>query len=54
MNETERAEVSESLRRFGFGEQGISSMLAMQESIQAGERARKRAARKPVEQTPLW
>ena len=46
----DRENVTESLRRFGFGEAGIEAMFTMEAQIEAGKRKRP----KPVEAETLF
>lgn len=48
----DREQVTESLRRFGFGEAGIRAMFDMEAQITADKRARARV--KPVEAETLF
>lgn len=48
-----RAEVTESLRRFGMAEAGIEAVFASEAQIAENARAKRAANRKPVEATAL-
>lgn len=48
-----RAEVTESLRRFGMAESGIEAVFASEAQIAANVAAKRAANRKPVEATAL-
>lgn len=48
-----REEMSESLRRFGMSEEAIVKVWENEDRIAEGQRARKRAAAKPVQQEGL-
>jgi len=52
-NEAQRAEMSESLRRFGMAESTIAKVWAHENVAAANARAKRAANRKPVEQTAL-
>ena len=52
-SKAERAEMSESLRRFGMAESAIAKVWESEDQIAANARAKRAANRKPVEQTAL-
>lgn len=48
-----REEMTESLRRFGMADEAIAKVWESEDMIAANARAKRAAARKPVEQTAL-
>lgn len=52
-NKAQREEMSESLRRFGMAETAIAKVWESEDMIARNARAKRAAARKPVEQPSL-